>query len=170
MAKTGTLRTRGRMYRRKMWPARTVKTAASERFFGCLGSSNCETISWVCGTVKTETNLLAWVTHSVCWQPRAFVWLLRGIRSLDRTYWFHLAFCQRSSVFFPSRPLPLCPASWHQWHSLSTERYFFPAGRQPLRVRGICSSSAFVRTLKLATNFTKRRAMADIKLMIWFDR
>jgi hypothetical protein len=53
IAKTGRFRELGKAYKANIWRARMARTTASERFFGWRGSSNWETISWVCGTVKT---------------------------------------------------------------------------------------------------------------------
>lgn len=52
-ANTGLLSEDGSRYRATTWVAKMTSTMASERFFGWRGSSSCETMSCVVGTVKT---------------------------------------------------------------------------------------------------------------------
>lgn len=43
----------GKIYSVEINVASTARTARSDKFFGCEGESSCDTISWVCGTMKT---------------------------------------------------------------------------------------------------------------------
>jgi hypothetical protein len=49
----GRFRELGNRYNARICKPSIASTIASERFLGCRGSSSCETISWVWGTVKT---------------------------------------------------------------------------------------------------------------------
>lgn len=52
-ANTGRLRLAGKRYAARIWRAIIASTMASDMFFGCRGSSNWDTMSWVVGTVNT---------------------------------------------------------------------------------------------------------------------